>query len=104
MRRPALPNRHIDASEQGILASATQQTAAVEPNLGALRPRVQIDPAAARRSRELTLERERFLVAIARAREVLRSCRNRVELWRRRTEGSSSTLRPSPPSLHVCGP
>ena len=90
MNAPAhLPDRHIDASkrrlahlaglaakteeaERRILAAATHRIEAVEADLGVLRPRVQIDPAAAGRYQELTLERGQLQVAIARAREVLR--------------------------------
>lgn len=58
-------------TERRILAAAEHRLAAVDADLGALRPRTVIDPDAADRYRALTLERGQIEIVIGRAREHL---------------------------------
>lgn len=66
-------SQKTEETERRILAAAEDRLAAVSADLEKLRPRVNLDQAAADQYRELTLERGKLSTVIARAREVLQS-------------------------------
>ncbi len=61
-----------DATEHKILAAAMERLELVDCDLSKLRPRVNLDDAAAERYQELTLERGQLALVIAKARSALR--------------------------------
>lgn len=60
-----------DTTERAILAAATDRLEAVQAGLVTVRPRVDLDPAAADRYRALTLERGQLEGVIASAKQAI---------------------------------